>query len=96
MLCGLRPSYITGSGGWRIGRERGDPVGDVHRGCGVARNGEHKESRNTTLWNLRPVFLGDWAQKAQGKLYPGRKVPIAMQLVLGAMRKPGGGGSADT
>lgn len=48
---------------------------------------ETEKSRNSTLWNLRMVFFGGCIEKTHGKLYPGRKVAVAMQFMLGALQK---------
>jgi len=98
VVCDRR---ILQGGWWHIRRARGDLAGDVHRGCAVARNleserereihtgrvTETEKSRNSILWNLRLVFLGGCIEKTHGKLYPGRKVAVAMRFMLGALQK---------
>lgn len=98
MVCDRR---ILQGGWWHIRRARGDLAGDVCRGCAVARNVEEERyiyihtsrvteteiPRNSILWNLRLVFLGGCIEKTHGKLYPGRKVAVALQFMLGALQK---------
>lgn len=90
MVCDRRILHEVG--GWRISRERGDPGGDVHGGCKPTRNrGATKESRNTILWNLRPVLLGVGVEKTHGKLYPVGEVATCIATVLCQPGAVGGG-----
>lgn len=100
MVCDRR---ILQGGWWHIRRARGDLAGDVHRGCAVGRNAEgqreisiHRGTQNRE-GKIKEQYIMEFTsgvpwwlflkKKTHGKLYPGRKVTVALRFMLGALQK---------